>query len=91
MDASGYLLNHAERTLPTVELSEDEASVMLSGELEVQNTHLALIPVGGEEILAYEFACRYGDEQYLVYIDAVTGDEVQVLVVKSSLGGTYLK
>lgn len=90
LDASGYLLNYGERSY-AAELSEEEARAMLSGGLEASASHLALIPVDGQETLAYEFECSYGEDSYVVYIDANTGDEVQVYYVRESAQGRYLR
>lgn len=92
MDARGYLLNrdNARRALqPSV--SEADARAKLSAGLDVTASHLAIIPVHGRETLAYEFACNYGEEQYIVYIDARTGEEVQIFRVHESARGSYLR
>ena len=58
--------------------------------LESDEGRLALIAVDGEEVLAYEFLCTSGDNEYLVYIDAETGDEVQMYTVREGMRGRYL-
>ncbi len=90
LDASGYHLNYGERSYKT-ELSQAEAQAMLARGLEANAAHLALIPVDGLETLAYEFECSYGEDSYIVYIDANTGDEVQVYYVRESAQGRYLR
>ena len=90
VDARGYLLNdetHATRA----KLSEAEAKELLSGELEVTSSNLAVIPVGDVRTLCYEFACNAGEEQFIVYLDANTGAEVQIFRVKNSATGSYLE
>lgn len=64
---------------------------MISSVVETGKGHLALIPVDGEEVLAYEFLCNYGEEQYVIYLDANTGEEVQVYRVRESARGSYLR
>ena len=44
----------------------------------------------GEEVLAYEFFGSYGDNTYYIYVDAKTGDEVQVLTVVGTAQGRAL-
>ena len=90
MDAKGYLVNYAERNLEAG-ISRSEAQSCLSGDLQPYEANLALIPVDGKEVLAYEFACAYGEEEYIVYVDANTGDEVQVYRVRNSANGRYLR
>ncbi len=90
MEARGYLLNATDRNL-SAGISEEQARAKLSGNLECENGTLALIPVNGEEVLAYEFFCTSGDTEYFVYIDANTGEEVQMLRVRQSANGSYLR
>ena len=47
--------------------------------LEIVQTNLALIPQDDQtEKLCYEYKVRFGGNDYAVYLDAVTGDEVQI-------------
>lgn len=90
MEARGYLLNSTDRNLKAG-ISEKEARKHLSGGLEAQHGELALIPVDGKEVLAYEFFCKSGDTEYIVYLDANTGAEVQIFRVRQSANGSYLR
>ena len=90
IDARGYLVNHHERNY-NAELTEAEARSLLSSELEVTGANRALIPVNGSETLCYEFACKYGEDEYLIYIDAKSGEEVQLFRVRQSARGSYLE
>ena len=49
-----------------------------------------MIPVEGEEVLAYEFYGSYDGNDYYVYIDARTGEEVQVFTVIGTAQGRAL-
>ena len=90
MDARTYGLRpHGTRdTVPT--LSREEACGRLSPELRAESVHLALIPLGRREVLTYECACRFGEEEFLVYLDAHTGEEVRIYRVHDSAQGRYL-
>ncbi len=90
LDAMQYLLNHGERTVKSG-LSREEAQSKLSEGLTPYAAHLAVIPLNGEEVLAHEFACTYGEEEYVVYLDAETGEELQVYRVVDSERGSYLR
>ena len=90
MDARGYLLNDQDHEL-SASLSESKAKEKLSAGLEPYAAHLALIPVDGREVLAWEFACKYADGEYIVYLDASTGEEVRIYRVRQSAQGSYLK
>jgi len=89
MEAMEYLLNHRERTIGET-LSREEAQSRLSSALEVYSAHLAVIPLNGEETLVHEFAARNSEEEYILYLDALSGEELQVYRVKDSTRGRYL-
>ncbi len=90
LDARGYLVNHHAREY-AAELTQKEAASLLSPALEVTACNRALIPFAGEEVLCYEFACKYGDDQYLVYLDANSGEELEIFRVVNSARGSYLE
>ncbi len=90
IDAMEYLLNHKEREIGS-SLTREAAQEKLSGGLEPYAAHLAVIPLDGEETLAHEFACNFGEEEYIVYLDAMTGEEVQVYRVRNGAKGSYLE
>lgn len=89
-DARGYLTNHTERALKEPTLSEDDARAKLSQSLTVNDSGLAVIPSAGtNELFCYEFDCTAPDgQQLLVYINADTGKEEQILLLQISENGT---
>ena len=90
IDAMEYHLNHRERDLGGAQ-SRELAQEKLSQGLTPYAAHLALIPIDDREVLAHEFACTFGEEEYIVYLDAMTGEEVQIYRVRSSARGSYLE
>ena len=90
IDARGYLLNDETHTAKAG-LSEAEATELLSEELNVTAVNLAVIPVEGRRTLCYECACEREGEQFIIYLDADTGAEVQIFRVKNSATGSYLE
>ncbi len=90
VEAGAYWLNAGTRSNLSPEMSESEAESRLSSELTPYATHLALIPSLKGERLCYEFACRSGEDRYIVYLDAKTGEELRVLHVENSAQGSYL-
>ncbi len=90
MDAHAYLVNHHGKREVSPALTQSEARAKLASALEVQSGHLALIPLGRREVLTYEFVCKYGEEQFILYLDAHTGDEVRIFRVHESAQGSYL-
>ncbi len=89
LDARGYLLNRKERSL-TPALDREEVKSLLNENLTFKACDLALVPIDGEEVLCYEFDCTFGEEEYLVYLDAETGAERELFRVRQSARGSYL-
>lgn len=79
VEANNYLMNHAPRADLTPKLSQSEALKGVSSRLTVTHARLCVIPYMGGERLCYEFAGEYEDGEYLVYIDANTGEEAEIL------------
>lgn len=92
-EASGYLTNHTDRTFETAAVSAEEAAKTVSDRLKIRETSLALIPTkGGGEKRCYEFVCLTEDgREILVYINAVTKEEEDILILLKSDGGTLTK
>lgn len=86
-EARGYLSNHKARALvPT--LTEEDARASLYSGFDILSSRLCVIPTSGKlERLCYEFHTKQGDREFLVYIDAATGSETQVLQLLRSDGG----
>ncbi|ABR47568.1 Spore germination YpeB [Alkaliphilus metalliredigens QYMF] len=90
-ETEGYLINHHERDIPEPKLTEEEAQEKLSSAVEVDNVRLALIPVAGNhEILTYEFKVQFGEDRYLIYIDAESGEQRQILLMIEEEDGTLV-
>lgn len=90
IEALNYVLNHGERQLTGAAIGVSRAREGLSGDMTVEGERLALIPLDGEEVLCYEFFGTLGDNEYYVYVDAVTGEEVEVLTVIGTAQGKAL-
>ena len=88
-DARGYLVNHRERDFGEPKISEEEARDGVSEALEVKECRLAVIPTDSvEEKLCYELACRSDSgENVLVYVNAMTGEEEDILILLTVEGG----
>ncbi|MDE7087099.1 MAG: germination protein YpeB [Clostridia bacterium] len=90
VEALTYVLNHGERQLANAEISEAQAKSVINGGMEVSSSRKALIPFEGKEILCYEFTGTLDGNDYYVYVDAVTGEEVEVLTVIGTAQGRAL-
>lgn len=91
MDASGYILRHRERKIDEATLSAEQAKSAINGNIEVSSTRLALIPMGGKDTLCYEFFGEMGGVEYYVYVDANTGEELEVRTVINTKQGKVIR
>ncbi len=88
-EALGFLMSHYSRTLPEPALSENDARARLHPALTVQGGRLAVIPLETlEEVLTWEFPAELDGDPYVVYINAVTGAEEQILKLLPTGEGT---
>jgi spore germination protein len=91
-ESTGYIMNHRSRTL-SAKLTSQQAQKSVSKNLTVKQSRPALIPTaGGNEQLTYEFLCSgNNNDQVLVYIDAQTGYEDDILIIEKSDQGVLTK
>ncbi|MBE5744941.1 MAG: hypothetical protein E7355_02265 [Clostridiales bacterium] len=82
-DASKYLQNHTRRTEVKTQLTMQDAQAKLHEGLAVEFGRLAVVKSKRGERAAYEFLCSYMDEKYLVYTDAINGEEIAIVNVKN--------
>ena len=88
LDARNYRLNHRTRDLPRPRISEKQAADYVSDSLQIEHTDLALIPLTKQtEVLCYEFKATRDGTFYIVYINALTGEEEQIFQVINSEEG----
>lgn len=88
-DMRGYLTNHTIRELPPPKISGEYAKTLVSGSLAPISSKLCVIPSSGKnEIFCYEVRCTGTQgENILVYLNAVTGREEQILILRIGSGG----
>ena len=89
-EASGYLANHTARQKPETTLSPEEARKSINPALTIEKIGTAFVCPGGlTEYYVYEFTCTADTgRRVLCYIDAVTGREVDLLLLLDTPGGT---
>lgn len=88
-DARDYIINHTDRKMPPATQTQEQARKVLNSKLTVTDCKLAIIPSAGlNELLCYEFLCvdEHG-AQVLVYVNANTLDEENVLLYVQSQNG----
>lgn len=92
-DATGYITNHKERSLPKITVSEAAAKKHISPLLTVKKSSLALIPVGGTgEALCYEFICtdQKKNQDVIDYYNVTNEVEEQLFILLETPGGTLV-
>lgn len=89
-EATGYLMNHTARIIPDTAVSREDAETRVSGELRVQNHRMAVINTDGKnEVYCHEFKCVTADgEVRLLYVNAETGQEQNILILLEDEHGT---
>lgn len=90
-EAVGWLMNHREREFPPA-IPAEEARAAVSGGLRILSEGLALIPTDGkEERFCWEFKCEDAEgAHFIVYADALTGEEVKLLLLLEDENGTLV-
>ncbi len=93
LDARNYLLNHRKRSFSAPKLNLEKAEKLISSSLTVIDTRLAVIPLDtGKEAYCYELLCKDRKEnEVLVYINADTGKQEDLLLLLYSDGGILTK
>ena len=91
-ECHGWIMNHTERTFDTPTVSAETARTAVSPHLQILSHQLALIPTGGQyEVLCHEFKCQTEQNTHvLVYINAATGNEEQILLLLEDAHGTLV-
>jgi len=91
-NAEGFIMNHRRRTETSPVISKNQAREKISPLLTVKDEKLAIIPTPGKyEVLCWEFTCESEDGTgVLVYINAETGLEQQMFILKETPGGTLV-
>lgn len=89
IETTGYLNSHEERKLDTVKITKEQAKQKLNKKLEIKSESLAVIPTEYQtEILCWEFKGNVEGTDFLVYINAQTGREEDILVIVDTPDGT---
>lgn len=87
LESNNYLMNHTDRSLETPQLNVEQAREMVSDRLKISNERLCVIPINIGEKLAWEFIGTWADSEFLIYIDAMTGKELQILKIIDAENG----
>lgn len=87
-ESKGYLMSHRERDIPKPAITEAEALQRVARKKNILSSGLAIIPTNyGKELFCYEFKGKVDDQDFLVYINAITGEEEDILLIINSEEG----
>lgn len=88
-ESKGYISSHFKRDIPTPKLTLEQAKSKISARMNIESSGLAVIPTDFKtEIFTYEFKGKLDDKDFLVYINAETGEEVNILMIINTPNGT---
>lgn len=89
LDAAQYLKAHHDRDIPTPDITKEEARGRVRTDFDISSVRLAIIPKSGlKEVLCYEFKGTYQGGDFIVYVDASTGQETKILKIIKNENGT---
>lgn len=92
VESHNYLVNHHTRELEPVQVSLAEAQLIVGTGLDILTHQMVVIPTSGQnEVLCHEFKCRCDSGTHiLVYVNAVTGDEEDILILLEDETGSLV-
>ncbi|MHB8061463.1 MAG: germination protein YpeB, partial [Ruminiclostridium sp.] len=89
IESKGYLYNHKVREIPTAKLTMQEARKKINNKLDITSQGRAIIPTDFKtEKYCYEFTGKIDDRDFIIYINAATGAEEDVLMLITTDTGT---
>ncbi len=89
IESKGYIMAHQERRqLPEIRFTEQEARQKVNKGLNITKSGLAVIATDSyREVLCYEFHGNFEEKNFIVYINANTGQGERILLLIESEDG----
>ena len=89
-EAKGYIMSHYERDIPEAEITKEDAQKTVNSDLKILSHGMAVIPtMGKNEVYCHEFKCENSDgKHYIVYVNAETGQQENILILIEDENGT---
>jgi germination protein YpeB len=89
VETGGYTFNHIDRDNLSPSLTIEEAQSKINKNLEIESKNLAIIPTESKkELLVYEFKGTINEKKCIIYINALTGEEENILMIIDTPNGT---
>lgn len=89
-EANSYYTNHKERNLDTFNINVGQAREQVKNGYVIKEERKVLAPIDFEEILCYEFNTLNNGNIYYFYVDAQSGNLVNILRVIRTTDGIKL-
>lgn len=87
-ESKGYLSAHTERNIPKPGITLEQARAKINPRMEIMSSGLAIIPTDYKtELFTYEFKGKLNNMDFLVYINADTGKEENILMIINTPNG----
>ena len=89
IESKGYLYNHRTREIPKAKLTVEQARNQINKKLKITSEGKAIIPTDFKtEKYCYEFIGEIGERHFIIYINATTGAEEDLLMLLEDDNGT---
>lgn len=90
LESTGYLNSHRDmRELAKANVTLEQAKDKVNKKLAISSSGMAVIPTDwSTEVLCYEFKGNTGENDFIVYINAETGEEQDILMIINTPNGT---
>lgn len=89
-EAKSYYTNQKDRNLGSFEIASGAARAKVPSEFYIKTEKKVLAPIDFAEILCYEYKCIKNGNIYYFYVDAKTGELVNILRVIQTSDGSKL-
>lgn len=88
LEAKGYLSAHTEREIAAPKITLEQAKKKINSRIKISSTGLAIIPTQYKtENYCFEFKGKLKDKDCIVYINAKTGAEEDILMIINTPNG----
>ncbi len=88
IESKTYLSNHTKRNIQEPKITMEEARKKINSKLDVISSGMAIIPTNHKkEKYCYEFKGKLNNKDFIIYINAVTGEEEDILMIVNTPNG----
>ena len=87
LEANNYLMHHVARDSLSPTLTREQALARVNARLQATAARLCVIPYRDAERLCWEIDGTYADSRYLAYLDAATGEQLELLMLLQTSDG----